>query len=847
MIRSVRLLNLRRMRRQPMRVLITVIAIAAGVSLAVSVAIVTTSISRSLENFGGAISGPADLRVIGATSRAGLREDVLAKVEATEGVASAVPMVQAVTIADREPSPLSSDPENFVAALGVDCRVEAFVGRFGCSQEAFTAGAAGIPLITSPTMLREYGPTGGIRTNVGRTELAGAIEMAPLDAINRGRVVVFPMRTAQELFAREGMLDVIYVDAAPGTSIAGLQRRLEAAVGRWNGVLKANEAPPAVGQINEIFLPLFGILSMFSLGVGGVLVYNAISLSIEERRRQQAIAAALGGTGRVVVGGVLAEVGLLGAFGGVLGTLGGMVVAGSIIASLSSFTTRISGVTIDQHVTSSVWLTGIVLGVVVALVSAWLPARRALRMDVAAELSNRELRAEAAPRMSLTRALLWLGVAFIGLFGCWLAQRNGGLEMWQANVVPIAFVTCALGFIVAAGSFSALAVKAALPLLRRSDAATRLGAANLVRDPARTRVMAIAVGSAVAVAFIVASFNRSVEEGITRSFSSGRADQLVRAAIVPPNNAINIDAKLPPPVIEQLRAVPGVARLERSAVLLAGHEIGNLVGVIGFERPYRGLPMLDGTWDDEALRDGEVVIGPGLARLRGLRAGSTYELMTPDGFKPVKVMGVWENGDFGGRHVFMTLSRLEELYGPQAYGDVYLTPARGVSPDELVSRVHRAGLDPAVQAQTPDVLLANIIDELGYQLGSFWAIQRGLMVVAFVAVLATLLLMGVQRRRELGLLGAVGMQPTELGRMVVAEAAVVGITGTVLAVIGGVGIILAFLAITPVVIGYRDPFTVDLGTAAVYGLLVTVIVIVAALMPAVRAARVNLVEALQYE
>lgn len=847
MIRTVRLLNLRRMRRQPMRVVITIVAVAAGVSLAVSVAIVTTSIDRSLMDFGDSVKGPADLRVIGAISRGGLREDVLAKVEATDGVAAAVPMVQAVTIADRGPAPVGGDPDHFVVALGVDCRVEAFVGRFGCSQEAFTSPGTAVPLITSRTMVREYGPDGGIRTDRGRTALAGAIELEPLDAINRGRVVVFPIRTAQELFAREGRLDVIYVDAEPGTSIVGLERRLQSAVGDWNGVLRANEPPPAVGQINEIFLPLFGMLSLFALGVGAILVYNAISLSIEERRRQLAITAALGGMGRVVVGGVLAEVGLLGLLGGVLGTFGGMVVARSITASLSGFTTRIAGVAIDQHTTASVWVTGIVLGTAVALVSSWVPARRALRMDVSAELSNRELRAEAAPKLSLLRASIWLGLALLGLLGCWIAQRNGALEPWQATLAPIAFTASALGFVLAAGNFAPLVVHAYVRVFRRGAAPTRLGAANLVREPGRTRVMAIAVGSAVAVAFITASFNRSVEEGIARNFSGGPAAGMVRAGIVPPNNSLNIDAKVPPEIVDGLRAVPGVAEVERSAVLLAGHEINDLIGIIAFEGAYLGLPMLDGERDEAALHRGDVVIGPGLARRKGLRAGSTFELPTPDGFKPVKVLGVWENGDFGGRHVFMTLERLEELYGPQAYGEIYLTPAKGVTTDEVAGNVRAARLDPALQAQTPDALYATIVKEIGYQLASFWAIQRGLMVVAFVAVLATLLLVGVQRRREMGLLGAVGMQPVELGRMVVAEAGVVGVTGTVLSTIGGLGIFLAFLAITPVVIGYRDPFVVDVGSAVFYGVLVTAVVVAAALLPALRAARVNMVEALQYE
>src|SRR4051812_23790827 len=99
MIRSFRLLNLRRLRRQPLRAAIAIIAVAAGVSLALSVVILRSSITYSFEQFGQQVAGPTPLRVIGATNRGGLDPAVIPKIEATQGVEAAVPVVQAVTLA----------------------------------------------------------------------------------------------------------------------------------------------------------------------------------------------------------------------------------------------------------------------------------------------------------------------------------------------------------------------------------------------------------------------------------------------------------------------------------------------------------------------------------------------------------------------------------------------------------------------------------------------------------------------------------------------------------------------------------------------------------------------------
>ena len=137
--------------------------------------------------------------------------------------------------------------------------------------------------------------------------------------------------------------------------------------------------------------------------------------------------------------------------------------------------------------------------------------------------------------------------------------------------------------------------------------------------------------------------------------------------------------------------------------------------------------------------------------------------------------------------------------------------------------------------------------DIGQQLAPFWALQRGLLLVSFIAVLSTLLLVGVQRRRELGLLAAVGMRPSELSRMVMAEAGVIGVIGAVLGAIGSVGMYVAFHLIVPVVIGFSDPLRFDVGAVGVYGPIAIVIVLLAAAWPAWRTSRVEVLEALQYE
>jgi len=404
-----------------------------------------------------------------------------------------------------------------------------------------------------------------------------------------------------------------------------------------------------------------------------------------------------------------------------------------------------------------------------------------------------------------------------------------------------------LAFIVAAGVVSPLVIGLWRRRASGGGAPTRLGLANLVREPGRTGTMTAAVAAPVAVAFIIASFVSSIHESVVTNVTKG-SEHTVRASTLPVNNSITIDSKLSPEVLDGLRRIPGVTRVDRDAALLVGQNKDALVGVVGTEHAVR-LPfaLFRGTKDLARFERGEVLVGANLARQQNLRAGSRLRLPTPTGWGYVTVQGVWDNGDFNGRAVSMPLSLLERLYGPQPAQDVGLRLAPSASPSRVVDAVHRARLDPALQAWTPTELAHVISRDIKGQFASFWAIQRALLLVAFVAVLATLLLVAVQRRRELALLAAVGMRPSELGRMVVLEAVIVGVAGTVLGAVFGVGMYLALQLVLPIFIGFHDPFRLDPSSIPVWGAVATAIVVAAATWPAWRTARVEVLANLQYE
>ena len=479
------------------------------------------SSSRS-RDFGRSLAGPADLRIVGATPRAGLDLTIVDGLADVDGVAAVVPMIQVAAQLDFLPADangaerrIESEP---VLVLGVDCRVQTLLGMAGCDPTVLQAAGDGA-LVIGPGLAPPAGTVASMRTDAGRIALAGAPVQADLAAINDGRVVVLSLEAAQRQFRQEGFADIAYVLPDDGADIDAVRSRLEDAVGEQNAVLGIDDPPPETEIVLRAFIPLFSLLGLFGLGTGAVLVRNTVALSLEERRRQMAITAAIGGDGRTLVGGAIAEAAVLGFLGGLLGVAGGIAVAGPIVSGISEFTENIAGVKLDMHTPASVGVIGALLGIFVGAGAAIGPARRAARLDVAAELSGRSVVAESKPVRVVRRLALWSGVAALATLVCWLSQRDGGIERWQATVGPPAFLVVTVSLLLAGAALTPLLIGR----LARALAGTRrstwlLSMAELVRDPRRVGIMSVAIASPIVTGFATDGFVSSARESITTSF-----------------------------------------------------------------------------------------------------------------------------------------------------------------------------------------------------------------------------------------------------------------------------------------------------------------------------------------
>ncbi|MHB1910617.1 MAG: ABC transporter permease [Acidimicrobiales bacterium] len=842
MIRAAVLLNLRHLRRQRLRTALAVLAIAAGVSLVMAVLVVSQSISASAAAYSRTLAGPTPLRVEGADSQGGVTNATVAKIRATPGVAAAVPVVVAVTTVDT-----TSHGPLLVAAIGVDCSVEVLVGNFGCSSSAVGAASTESPPLVSPSLLAQVGPRAVVHTDLNLIPLADAPTLPQLNGFNQGRVLVFPLPEAQQIFDRPGQVDDVYVKPGRGVAVSELAARLRAAIGPQNPVISAN-SPPSAEALASGFLPLLSTLGLAALAMGGILVANILNLSLAERRRELAVAAALGAERRSVIAGILLEAAVLGLAGGALGALFGAVLAHPLVASVSETAVHFAGVAISPTLRPATVVLTMAVAVAIACLGALGPARRATAVDLAAELSER--REPTRERRSLgLRALVLTGVGLFGLGLTWVGQLHGSLSVWQPVVGEAGLLVAAVALIAAAGSWTPLVLRSLGALLDRRSGVVAVGLTGLANESGRVAGMAVAVATAVALGAGLGGMVPSLHAALVDSFGHISGER-VYVSTVPITNGAWTDSKLNPAELATLGRIPGVARVgsdyyvntNGSAGYLALSAVSIPPGSQPFSRYAGGVPS-------RVLASGQAMVGASLARTQHLVTGSVLSLPSPSGMVPLRVGGIWADANDNGLDVMVSQATMLAHWGPLPPGEVFLTPRPGVSPQTLAARVRAAHLGPDVNVQAPAGYLNQFTADVNQQIQPFWVIQRALLALALLATLSTLLLVGVQRRRELGLLGALGLGPGGLARMTLVEAGGIGLVASVLGVGAGVGILVAFRDSAGYLFGLEPPLLLGglVLPAIVYCLIAVAAVLIGAGLPAWRTSQLQITEALRYE
>jgi putative ABC transport system permease protein len=610
-----------------------------------------------------------------------------------------------------------------------------------------------------------------------------------------------------------------------------VRTRLVNALGPGYSVLTRSD--PARGfNVNTVIFPLLAIFALIAVGVGIILIAQLTRLSVEERRREIAIASALGASPLSALSGFLAEAALLGAAGSVIGVLIGIVIARPVVASAGELTQLFVGVNVPVVVEPGVVAVGLGTGVLLAVLAAIVPSLSASNTAIATELSGRAAYEDAKSRNIWHKAAALLAIGFAGLICVWLATASGGLEPWQAGLANVGVVIVIVGLLLAAAYLSAQVIASIrIPPGRSHGAALAVALTGLRTDESRTTAIAGAVAVPVAVATLLSGFLVAIDHGVAKVAQAQAAGRLV-ATTTRFSDWGSMDAKFSPATVAKLSSLPGVDAIERMSEIEVTLANGSLAYVRAEDRPTFSYPVLAGQAPKMSVDADQLVIGGILARETGIRVGDTLLLGSGPKARKIVVGTIVATPEVGGRRIQMRYPLAEQIFGPQPASLVFVKPAANSTLDHIAAEIESSHFNQPVTVVDAAGYRAAVVSGESRFLAPLNTLKYGLLAIAFVSVSSTLLLLGIRRRREIALIQALGATPSKVFAVTTIEAVVASAVGALLGGVLSVAILEAVRRAAVVDVGSITPLIFPLSEATRYAVLAMLAAVFAAVVPA---------------
>ncbi|MFE1287188.1 ABC transporter permease [Streptomyces sp. NPDC058751] len=678
------------------------------------------------------------------------------------------------------------------------------------------------------------------------------VGIATFTTTNPGAALVFlDTPTAQsKLLGRPDAATSISVDAEPGVDDALLKKRVSAGLGAGPYDVKTAEeqakssAEQLGGFLDVIKYVMLGFAGI-SVLVGIFLIVNTFSMLIAQRTRELGLLRALGADRRQVRRSVLTEALLLGLVGSTLGLAAGIGLAIGLIKLMAAF-----GMNLKSTEMVIGWGTPVaayVVGVGVTYVAAYLPARRAAGVSPMAALSDAEVAGVGRPLR--VRAVVGGVVGAAGaaaLAGCAASSKTST----SASLLGLGVVLTLIATVIA----GPLLVRPVIRVLGGAFPALfgtvgRMSQRNALRNPRRTGATAAALmvglalvgGMSVASASMSKSFDQQIDKTLGADFV------LQNANFVPFSREVT----------EKVRATEGVGLVVRQRFTPVAVKLPDGKRVETTAAAYD--PRLDDvahiTYAEGdtagALGEGRIAMDVQFAKDHDVRVGSTIPVEFPAGRTTGLTVGALTDQDgadgFGTQGgLFFGFGTIEKYVPGGQDSALYVNAAPGTSPEALRPRLEKT-LEPYPQVQVRDQADYKklVHDQIAVLLYLVYALLGLAIVIAVLGVVNTLALSVVERTREIGLLRAIGLGRRQLRRMIRLESVVIAVFGAVLGLalglVWGVCIqqVLALQGMKALAVPWTTIVAVVIGSA--------VVGIVAALLPALRASRMNVLAAIAHE
>ena len=669
-----------------------------------------------------------------------------------------------------------------------------------------------------------------------RPRLVGLAAYADGGSTNGATITVFDTATAQRLFLDgQDRFNDAWVTARSGVSQTALRdqvRRLlpsgyTAVTGDKAADQGASDLVKAISFISTFLLIFAGI----SLVVGSFLIVNTFSILVAQRSRELALFRALGASRRQVTRSVLFEAVVLGLLGSTLGLGLGLLLAMGIRALFAQFGLDLSG-------TALVFLprtviAAYVVGIVVTTVAAYFPARRSARIPPIAALRDDVAMPESTLRRRLVAGLL-LGGAGLALMAAGLFASVPKPGYWVGGGILAAL----LGAAAASPTLSRPFLLLASATYRRSHGPVgRLAGENSLRNPRRTAATASALMIGLALVTTMSIVGSSSKASVDKTIADSFQGDLVVSNV--------IGTAFSPSVGDRVERTAGVSSVTRfryaRATVKGGAE--NLLGVSpGSLTDAITVPMVAGSVAGLDARS--VLVGQSRATQDKLSVGDRVRMTMPDGRRTYRVAGIVAKNN-------------PVLFFPYTLSLAALRSAGFQAADNQLVITARPGADvPALQrtleAQTTQQPTVTVKNQQGYAaeqrgpidqlLTLIYALLGLALVIAVLGIVNTLALSIIERTREVGLLRAIGLSRRQLRTMVRLEAIVIAVLGALLGV--GMGVVFGLALMVSLRSQGLDVIDVPLGQLALYVLASGLVGVLAAVLPARRAARLDVLRAI---
>lgn len=857
-----RLLTLRSFRARPGRMLLSAFGIVLGVAAILAIGITNRTTIDSVTQLFQETSGRANLIITSSDSDAGgFREKILTELEDYPGVAAAVPSVHIQTLLASEAPPNQLGLTFFgtqaggLLMYGIDPLNDSKVRDYDLVAGKFLSPDNNANEVI---LVQDYAEQNDLEvgkwveiiagTGIEKLRLVGLISKEGAGQLNNGAFGVLPIRTAQRLFYRQDYLDQIDLIAEPEYSESQALDRLKANLsaslqGAYSVLYPASQGRRQTEMLSSYQIGL-NFLSGMSLFVGAFLIFNAFQMTVVERTREFGMLRTVGMTRGQITRQVLIEAILLGIIGSAAGLALGIFMARGLTSLMEIMLGQdLSSIDIPQNVV----ITGVVVGVLVAIIASIIPAIQAGRIS-----PLEALRVRAQAREGCLMRFGWLPGLIMLIAAAFILIANPFTYDVQFRLGSISTMFLFLGgtlLIPASIGVWEFLLRPFIRLLFGQSG--RLGSSNIQRARQRTTLTVAALMVGVAMIIIVWA--------MTLSFKGDLDDWL--KGYIGGDLYVTSSLQMGNDVWKRLKAVEGVEAVAPSRYFeiewITPSGVQEKIQFRAIDPPsYNQVTNFiysqaepDEQGALERLAAGDVVfISSVIAEKFGLNVGDSIFLVTKLGARPFQIAAVVVDYYNQGLVIDGGWDDMWRYFRQKDANAFMLKVKEGYDIDQVSKSIddRLSKRDRLVIISNQD-LLGQVSTLMGQAFRMFDVLALIAMLVGLLGITNTLTMNVMERTQEIGMLRGVGMTRGQVVRMIMAEAALMGLIGGVLGVIFGIILSRIFMMAMTAMSGYQIEYNLPPERVFIALLVAFLVSQVAAFFPALRAARIRILEAIHYE